>query len=87
MAEWWQYRDRCDTCGKFVRQMAPGVSWCQTRTHMDLNDPVYRCSPCTDLYGVGESNCHQPEKYSGRNPTTARQGGPDASEKETGDVG
>ena len=29
MGAWLDYRDRCEICGRFVRQCAPGVSWRQ----------------------------------------------------------
>ena len=61
-------RARCDICGRYVRTMAPGVSWCQTYTWYDLNDPTYRCSPCTDKHGVKESNCNpNAGTWNGRN--------------------
>lgn len=60
----------CDRCGRFVRPNDPGVSWCQTYTHLDLNDPTYRCSPCTDRHGVKPTNCNESQgPYHGRNPT------------------
>lgn len=70
---WIDDRDRCDKCGRFVQQLAPGVSWCQTWSYdmsgtPDLHDPTYRCSPCTDKHGVKVTNCAHPERYSGRNP-------------------
>lgn len=71
--QWWQLPERCDCCGRFVRQDAPGVSASQTWQYSmdgtpDLNDPVYRCSPCTDKHGIRETNCHNPESYRWRNP-------------------
>lgn len=65
-------RERCDSCGRYVSPGGQGVSWCQTYSGMWLNDPTYRCSPCTDRLGVGESNCN-PESgpWSGRNPMEA----------------
>lgn len=68
-----EYAPRCDTCGRFVRPMAPGVSSSQSWSYeMDgspcLNDPTYRCSPCTDARGVRGTNCVPAEHYAGRNP-------------------
>lgn len=63
----------CDMCGRFVNPSAPGVSWCQTYTFMSLNDPTYRCSPCTDKHGVEKSNCNPKSgPWQGRNPTPDR---------------
>jgi hypothetical protein len=61
---------KCDCCGRFVRTTGAGVSWCQTYTHLDLNDPTYRCSKCTDEYGVKPTNCNPLSgPWNGRNPT------------------
>jgi hypothetical protein len=62
-------QENCDTCGRFVWPMAPGVSWSQSYTHMDLHDPTYRCSRCTDIHGVQPSNCNPDSgPWCGRNP-------------------
>lgn len=69
-------RDRCDTCGRFVRPFAPGVSWSQSYTFMTLNDMRYRCSPCTDEHGIEPSNCNPAAgPWCGRNPQRAETGG------------
>lgn len=63
-----EFQPRCDCCGRFVQVNSPGVSWCQTYTHLSLNDPTYRCSPCTDRLGVRPTNCNEREQpYHGRN--------------------
>jgi hypothetical protein len=61
----------CDICGRFLRTTAPGVSWGQTWSYCmdgspDLNDPRYRCSPCTDARGMPPSNCVG-SQFQGRN--------------------
>jgi hypothetical protein len=64
-------QENCIDCGRFIWPLGPGVSWCRTYTHMDLNDPTYRCSPCTDKHGLRESNCNPAAgPWSGRNPMT-----------------
>lgn len=71
-------RDRCNMCGRYVRLNAPGVAWVQTYSGFDLNDPSYRCSPCTDKFGEMQSNCNPAAgPWSGRNPIEAseRNGG------------
>lgn len=70
MGEAW----KCDACGRFLNPAAPGVSWSQTWSYCmdgspDLHDPGFRCSPCTDKFGVRDTNCAHPERYQGRNPT------------------
>lgn len=64
--------DRCEVCGRFVSNLAPGVSWSQTWSHgwdgPELHDPTYRCSPCTDAYGVRPTNCAPSYNGNGRNP-------------------
>ncbi len=70
---WYLLPLRCVECGRFVSERAPGVSWRQLWSYgMDgcpeLGDVTYRCSPCTDKYGVRGTNCTPPEQYSGRNP-------------------
>jgi hypothetical protein len=67
------YHENCDKCGRFVSIGAPGVSWSQSYSETmegpDLHDPTYRCSPCTDLYGIKPTNCNESQsKYHGRNP-------------------
>jgi len=71
--QWFLLPERCEFCGRFVSQDGPGVSWRQTWSYdMDgtpnLHDPRYRCSPCTDVHGIGATNCANPSRYSGRNP-------------------
>ncbi len=67
----------CDTCGKFVSPQGAGVSWSQTWSQTwdgpDLHDPVYRCSSCTDIYGIRHTNCGQPHLYQGRNPLVGEE--------------
>jgi hypothetical protein len=66
--------ERCNICGRFVRTFGPGVSWCRTYTHLDLNDPTYRCSPCTDKHGVMQSNCNPASgPWQGRNATLTQE--------------
>lgn len=70
---WAHLQSRCDQCGRFVNERAPGVSWGQTWSYCtdgspDLNDPVYRCSPCTDLHGIPPTNCDPRYPGQGRNP-------------------
>ncbi len=64
---------RCDRCSEPILTEAAGVSWSQTwhyaKGSPDLDDPVYRCSPCTDTHGIRPTNCAHPERYQGRNPT------------------
>lgn len=66
----------CDCCGKFVSIGAPGVSWSQQWGYdmsgcPDLYDPTFRCSPCTDKYGIAPTNCAPSYRGNGRNrPTT-----------------
>jgi hypothetical protein len=43
---------RCDLCGRFVPPDGPGVSWRIEREERGLLRVVYRCSPCTDAWGV-----------------------------------
>mgnify|MGYP007100106923 CR=1 FL=1 len=63
-------QENCDICGRFVWPNSPGTSWCQTYTHLDLNDPTFRCSRCTDEHGVKQSNCNPNSgPWSGRNPS------------------
>lgn len=67
------YVVNCDKCGKFVNVEGPGVSWSQTWSYCmdgspDLNDPQTRCSPCTELHGVGWTNCAPNYGGNGRNP-------------------
>lgn len=74
----WQahFQTRCECCGKFVQQGAPGVSWAYQWSYSsdgtpDLHDPTYRCSPCTDKHGLRGTNCNESEsKYHGRNAAT-----------------
>ncbi len=66
-------QDRCEVCGRFVQTLAPGVSWSQSWGYCmdgspDIYDPTYRCSPCTDAYGVRPSNCAPSYGGNGRNP-------------------
>lgn len=65
--------EHCDRCGRYLNTNATGVSWCQTYTPPhDLNDPTYRCSPCTDKFGIKPTNCNESERpYHGRNPPVA----------------
>lgn len=68
------YPFKCDTCGRFVKESAPGVSTSQSWSYdmsgtPDLHDPTFRCSPCTDKRGVKPTNCLQPSSYAWRNPT------------------
>lgn len=68
-------RTRCNKCGRYVNDGAPGVSWAQSWSTgwggvPDLHDPGFRCSPCTDKHGIPPTNCNETErKYHGRNPT------------------
>lgn len=68
------YQPRCDLCGRFVQEGAPGVSWAQQWSYdtdgtPDLHDPTFRCSPCTDAHGMKGTNCNEAQsKYHGRNP-------------------
>ncbi len=73
--------ERCDICGRFVSQNAPGVSWSQSWGYCmdgspDLYDPTYRCSACTDEYGVRPSNCAASYPGNGRNPTLQHKDAP-----------
>jgi hypothetical protein len=68
------YQPRCDRCGRFVLEDAPGVSWSQQWSYdsegvPDLHDPTFRCSPCTDKHGIKPTNCNESNgsKYHGRN--------------------
>jgi len=66
------YQEHCDRCGKFVGVGNSGVSWSRSYGYCmdgspDLHDPEFRCSPCTDKFGIGESNCANPNAYRGRN--------------------
>lgn len=69
----WNYRPRCDMCGRFIAEGAPGVSWSQSWGYdmdgtPDLYDAELRCSPCTDLHGIKPTNCNESQsKYHGRN--------------------
>lgn len=70
----WDEKDHCDTCGRFIKYDAPGVSWSQTWSYdmdgtPDLHDPGYRCGPCSEKCGPRGTNCQHPEQYSGQNPT------------------
>lgn len=72
----WQacWQTRCDCCGRFIREGAPGVSWSQSWSYdyegtPDLHDATFRCSPCTDLHGIKPTNCNESNgKYHGRAP-------------------
>jgi hypothetical protein len=69
----WDERDKCVTCGHFIKYDAPGVSWSQTWGYdmdgtPDLHDPRYRCDRCTAKIGPLKTNCAHPERYSGINP-------------------
>lgn len=80
MSAYWDFRDRCDCCGKFVRANAPGVSWSTEWSYdmsgtPDLHDPTFRCSPCTDQWGIKPSNCHG-SHYAGRNPSLTNESAP-----------
>jgi hypothetical protein len=71
------YQTRCDCCGHFVQEGAPGVSWAQQWSYdyegtPDLHDTTFRCSPCTDKHGMKGTNCDETRgKYHGRNPIAA----------------
>jgi hypothetical protein len=63
------FRNRCESCGKFIR-FEPGVYWSQSWSYSmdgspDLHDPVHRCKKCTDAFGPVPTNCAYPERYSG----------------------
>jgi hypothetical protein len=63
-------QENCRVCGRFVWPNGPGVSWAQTYTHYTLNDPIYRCSSCTDKHGIPETNCNPNSgPWNGRNPS------------------
>ena len=74
----WQaaWQTRCDKCGCFVSEKGPGVSWSQNWSYdyegtPDLHDATFRCSPCTDKYGIKPTNCNESQaKYHGRNPNS-----------------
>lgn len=71
----------CNICGKFVWPNGPGVSWSQNYTHLDLHDPTYRCSRCTDIHGVASSNCNPDSgPWNGRNPLMSPAHRGDAAE-------
>lgn len=63
--------NRCEICGRFVNPGGPGVSWRVTWSWSGgtpcLDDPSYRCSPCTDAHGVGPTNCADSYPGRGRN--------------------
>lgn len=66
-------RTRCDACGRFLSEGAPGASWGQCWGYdmegcPDLYDPVFRCSPCTDKHGLPPTNCAPSYPGQGRNP-------------------
>lgn len=65
-------QENCDRCGRFIWPNAPGVSWSQQWFHSwdgpELDDPNYRCSPCTDKHGVAPTNCAPGYPGNGRNP-------------------
>jgi len=67
------YQTRCDCCGRFLVESAPGVSWSQSYAYdfdgtPDLHDATFRCSPCTDKHGIKPTNCKESvSKYHGRN--------------------
>lgn len=68
---WYQLPERCLSCGRFVAVGSPGTSWSQTWSYeMDgspnLNDPRWQCAPCTDKYGIPDTNCANPDRYRGR---------------------
>lgn len=68
------FQSRCDACGRFLSEGAPGVSWSQWWSYeMDgtpnLHDPIFRCSTCTDAYGIPPTNCAPAYPGQGRNPT------------------
>jgi hypothetical protein len=73
--------EKCDACGRFVNAGAPGVSWSQQWSYdmsgcPDLHDAKFRCSPCTDKWGVGWTNCAPAYGGNGRNPIErAKEGG------------
>lgn len=64
-----KYQDRCESCGRFLAY-EPGASWAQSWSYSmdgspDLHDPKHRCRSCTEKSGPLETNCANPERYSG----------------------
>lgn len=64
-----QVRDKCVSCGRFFKYDA-GASWAQFWSYdmsgePDLKDPRWQCAACTDKHGPLETNCANPERYSG----------------------
>jgi hypothetical protein len=47
---------RCDLCGRYVDPVALGVSWRVDFGKYGELQQYYRCSPCTDEYGVQPSD-------------------------------
>ena len=73
------FLDRCECCGRFVSIGAEGVSWSQTWSYQmdgtpELNDPRYRCSSCTDKFGIGWTNCAPSYPGNGRNLSPTQDG-------------
>jgi len=71
-------QDRCDVCGRFLSVGAPGVSWSQSWGYCmdgspELYDPTFRCSPCTDTWGVKPTNCADSYIGNGRNRAALTQ--------------
>lgn len=69
------FATNCDRCGRFMSQGAPGASWSRTWSHdmsgcPELDDPVFRCAPCTARHGVGWTNCAPNFPGNGVNPMT-----------------
>lgn len=66
----------CDRCGRFMNPDAPGASfsrvWYQDGYGGELQDPEFRCHPCTEKHGVGYTNCAPTFPGNGRNPLPAR---------------
>lgn len=61
--------EKCDCCGKFMSYKR-GSSWSQCwHYEMDglptLDDTKWRCDKCTEKFGIGFSNCANPENYRG----------------------
>lgn len=64
--------ERCDKCGRFTATAAPGVSWSrcwwEDGRGGELEDPRFRCHPCTEKHGVRPTNCAPGYPGNGRNP-------------------